>query len=229
MNKWKEIWNKDKSLDGSNVLEGLIKADGFDSGAGRIDASDWLEYIEFIADKTLLQTEESIFEVGCGSGAFLYPFYSQGHAVGGIDYSHTLIRIAREVMPKADFSVSEAISLETEAKFDVVLSNSCFHYFSDLNYAEKIVNAMFTKARKTVAILEIPDLATKAQSEQARASLLPEGEYENKYKGLEHLYYDKKWFKELAQKHGADVEIFGQQISNYGNNNFRYNVVFKKW
>lgn len=219
----------DKSLDGHDVLEGLIKADGFDSGAGKIEVTDWMEYVLFIADKIGMRPVDSIFEVGCGSGAFLYPFYAQGHEVGGIDYSNTLIRLARQVMPKAKYSVSEAASLGTEEKFDVVLSNSCFHYFPDLNYAENIVRTMIEKALNTVAILEVPDLATKMQSEQARASLLPAGEYEKKYKGLEHLYYEKEWFVEMAKTLKLDIEVFDQQIANYGNNKYRFNVVFRKW
>ena len=35
MDKWKEIWNKEERVN-KIVLETLIKADGFDSGAGSL-------------------------------------------------------------------------------------------------------------------------------------------------------------------------------------------------
>lgn len=228
MNKWQEIWNKRILPDGEAVLDRLIQADGFDSGAGKISADSWEKYAGFIAERIGIKQGDSLFELGCGSGAFLYLFYETGHKVGGIDYSDSLIKIACEVMGNMDFEVCEAINIKTENKYDFVLSNSVFHYFPDLQYAEVVINKMLEKSNIGTAILEVPNLALKEESEKARRGALSPGEYEEKYKGLNHLYYDKAWFYETGKKHNCTVEIFDQNIEDYGNNTFRFNVIMTK-
>ena len=72
MSNWKEIWNR-RTSNGEGVdLDALIKLDGFDTGAGRIDVADWRTYVEHIAEKLGIRNGETVFEVGCGAGAFLY-------------------------------------------------------------------------------------------------------------------------------------------------------------
>lgn len=226
--KWKEIWNKRKLPECEAVLDRLIQADGFDSGAGKISADSWKKYAAFIAKRLGIKEGDSLFELGCGSGAFLYLFYKIGNKVGGIDYSASLIKIANEVMSNMDFKVCEAININTEDKYDFVISNSVFHYFPDLQYAELVINKMLEKSNIGAAILEVPNLALKEGSEKARRGALSPGEYEEKYKGLNHLYYDKDWFYGTGKRLNCTVEIFDQDIENYGNNAFRFNVVMIK-
>jgi ubiquinone/menaquinone biosynthesis C-methylase UbiE len=232
MTDWHEIWNKrsitplDQSKDIS--LQDLIRADGFDSGAGKVNSEDWIDYIRFISQKIDLAPGDSLFEIGCGSGAFLYIWHMEGHRVGGIDYSENLVSVARQVMKGMSFGVSEAIEVDTEEKYDIVLSNGVFFYFKDYSYAKKVLERMILKARKTIAILEIPDLAKKEESESARRAALPKGEYDKKYEGLSHLYFEKGWFTRFSDKYGYDTEIFDQNIKGYGNSQFRFNVVMKK-
>ena len=45
MDKWQKIWNKDERVN-KIILEMLIKADGFDSGAGSFTVDDWLQYTD---------------------------------------------------------------------------------------------------------------------------------------------------------------------------------------
>lgn len=228
MAEWQQVWNKRILPEGETILDTLIRADGFDKGAGKIDSDSWKEYIEFITKKLDLKEEESIFEIGCGSGALLYLFYERRHKVGGIDYSEPLIKIAKDIMKGMNFQVCEAINIDTEEKFDVIISNSVFHYFPNLYYAENVVKKMLDKAKRVVAILEVPNLDIIEESEKIRRGSLPAGEYEDRYVGLDHLYYGKNWFYKLGKKYGCVVDIFEQNIKNYGNNNFRFNVVLRK-
>jgi trans-aconitate methyltransferase len=232
MINWQEIWNKRiiHGLDQSNniSLQDLIFADGFDTGAGKINSEDWEQYIRVISKKIDLAPRDSIFEIGCGSGAFLFLWYKEGHVVGGIDYSENLVSLAQHVMKEMNFRVSEAIKVDTDEKFDIVLSNGVFHYFRDYTYAQEVMERMIMKARKAVAILEIPDLARKEASEGARRAALPEGEYDKQYKDLKHLYYDREWFTQFSDESGYKIEIFNQNIKEYGNSQFRFNVVIKK-
>jgi ubiquinone/menaquinone biosynthesis C-methylase UbiE len=229
---WQEIWNKRniQSLYVSNdiCLEDLIIADGFDTGGGKLNSLDWEEYVRHLSKKIDLVPNDSIFEIGSGSGAFLYSWYTEGHVVGGIDYSESLVSIAQRVMRGMNFQVSEAIEVNTDEKFDIVLSNSVFQYFRDYRYAQKVIERMIMKARKAVAILEIPDLAKKEESENTRRAALPEGEYDKNYEGLTHLYYDRAWFTQFSDKSGYKLEISDHNIKDYGNSQFRFNVVIKK-
>ena len=82
MDKWKEIWNKEERVN-KIVLETLIKADGFDSGAGSFSVDDWIEYTQQFFNKLDIKENESIFDVGCGSGAFVFPLYLKNNKKGG--------------------------------------------------------------------------------------------------------------------------------------------------
>ena len=229
MKNWKAIWNNRTCSKSSElILQKLIYLDGFDSGAGIIDVEKWLQYIESLISEINIDKNYSIYDIGCGSGAFLYPFYQAGHEVGGIDFSECLLKKALEVMENMDFQVKEAIEVNTEVKYDLVVSNSVFQYFPHINYAEEVVLKMINKSRRFVMVLDIPDSIKKIESETFRRGSLSVGEYENKYRELNHLYYDKDWFKNLAEKNSCTVNIFDQKIEAYGNSNFRFNVMIEK-
>ena len=78
MDEWKQIWNKDERIN-KIILEGLIKADGFDSGAGSFTVDDWIIYTNELYDELNISQNNSIYDIGCGSGAFLYPLYLQSY------------------------------------------------------------------------------------------------------------------------------------------------------
>ena len=82
MNKWKIIWNKNERIE-KIILEMLMKADGFDSGAGAFEVDDWINYTSNFYNKLDIKENDTIFDVGCGSGAFLYPLYLKNYKVGG--------------------------------------------------------------------------------------------------------------------------------------------------
>jgi len=82
MNNWKKIWNKDDRIN-QIMLECLIKADGFDSGAGSFTLEDWEKYTQEHFKRLGVNSSDTIYDVGCGSGAFVYSLYLQKHTVGG--------------------------------------------------------------------------------------------------------------------------------------------------
>lgn len=147
MDKWKTIWNK-KDRVNNYVLETLIKADGFDSGAGSFTLDDWTIYTKQHFDKLNIKDTDSIYDVGCGCGAFVYPLYLIGNKIGGGDYSSALINLANTVMQHCHFEHVDAIKIGAKQKYDIVLSHSVFHYFKDLDYAENVILNMLEKANK---------------------------------------------------------------------------------
>ena len=227
-NKWQEIWSRRRADEHSNLtLADLIALDGFDGGAGKVEVEDWREYVRRVAKKLALKDGNSVYEVGCGGGAFLYALTEQNNIkVGGNDYSTGLIEVAQGTFPGSDIHCVEAAEIDTQNKYDYVISNSVFHYF-DLDYAKKVLLKMLDKARFGVCILEIPDLKTKDQSEELRRDMLTSEEYEKKYAGLNHTYYDREWFVSIAKEHELDIEIFDGCVPNYAQNQFRFGVFIR--
>ena len=126
MNKWQEIWQK-RELDPNreSTQTRLLTADGFDT-LGGVGESVWQDYVHKIVTRLRLTPESSVFEVGCGSGAFLYPLYMAGYSVAGIDYAGNLVKIAQEAMPGSRISASAGYRHFHRRQFDTVLSMGVF-------------------------------------------------------------------------------------------------------
>ena len=232
INNWHRVWSKRSVPErgSGSILEKLISADGFDSPLGLMEEKDWRAYVSLLSKRIQIQKDESIFEVGCGAGAFIYPFYEAGHHVSGIDYSKELINIAQGAMPVTMDSLEEmeAISIKTEPKYDVIFANHVIHYFSSLDYVSDVLNIIFTKVKRVIAISGIPNAAMKDESEKIRKGLLTDQEYELKYKGLQILYFDKGWFEVIAKKAGFSVKFLKHEMPGFAQNQYRFDCVFVK-
>ena len=227
--RWQEVWGRRAAPeDVRDELDRLIHLDGFDGGAGRIAPDDWRALCAALAARLGIAPDDTLFEVGCGAGALLYPFYVAGHRVAGCDFAAAQVAYAAAAMPGMAFHAEDAISFPSEPTYDHVLANGVFHYFPTLDYAERAIGRMLATARKTVAILDVPDRATERASEQARAGALGPAEYAKKYAGLPHRYYQRAWFHAVAARLGHRAETFGQTIPGYGNGPFRFNCVIRK-
>ncbi len=230
--KWKKVWEqKAKDVSSDITLSNLISIDGFDTGIGVFPIESWLKFIEKIASRLELKRGNKILEVGCGAGAFLFPLYNRGVEVYGIDYSVNQIALCKKIMDRGVFKVGEANRLPFESEFfDVAISNSVFQYFSDLEYAEKVVTEMARVLKRNgyIGIFDVNDLEKKEEFIAARKRKLGEKKYERLYGNLEQLFYSKEWFREIAKQYGFDCTIEDQYIEGYFNSGFRYNVFFKK-
>jgi trans-aconitate methyltransferase len=176
-----------------------------------------------------MRAGNSVIEVGCGGGAFLYPLREAGLRVAGLDYSAALVAAARAAIPDGDFREAEASEFAAAPRSaDFVVANSVFQYFADDDYANSVLTAMLTTACKAVAVLEVPDLDCRGDAEAARRALLSECEYEAKYAGLAHRYYRRDTFRAAAIQYGFDAEICQQSINGYAQNAFRFNCLLRK-
>ncbi len=230
-NRWQQIWEKrgltpDQAAQKALTLDTLIALDGFDSGAGKISPVDWQEYARRISDKLQLHAGDSVFEVGCGAGAFLYALTQhQPLAVGGLDYAAGLIAAAQQAMPAGDFHAQSADDLAVEPHYDVVIANSVFHYFSP-EQAAKVLQLMWQKASRAIAVLDVPHADTQAACERMRRDALSEAEYEEKYRGLHHTYYTPAWF--AAQLSAVNHDAFESCVPNYAQSQYRFSILFHK-
>ena len=224
---WHDVWSRRTLPDGdAPTLEDLIVADGFNTGHGDIEADAWVEFTSRTYELFDLKLGDSLFDVGCGSGAFLYPAGRRGIDVGGIDYSTSLIEIARLAMPDGSFEVCDADELETDPSADVVMSFGVFLYFPSLEYARQVVARMCRKATRAVAIFEIPDLALADQALEARQAVAGgAAAYAERYEGLGHLSFSTEWVRAALEEEGLiDVTVEPQSIRGYGNGDFRFNA-----
>ena len=100
MDKWQTIWSKKELASNSTQsLNDLIVANGFDTGVGNYDEDKWREMVLDFLKRTNFTEKASILELGCGSGAFLFPLNEFVKAnYFGLDYSQSLINIAKSAM-----------------------------------------------------------------------------------------------------------------------------------
>jgi trans-aconitate methyltransferase len=170
---------------------------------------------------------QSIYEVGCGCGSFLAALYAEigCRDVAGCDLSVSLIEAGHALFPHLSLEVADGLSFPIRPPVNHVVSFGVFLYFPALDYADAVVRRMQDKATRSVSILDVPDATLKEQAEAHRRSSWGPDDYATRYAGLDHLYFDRTWFLERFSSDRWDVDISQQELANYGNRRFRFNVV----
>jgi ubiquinone/menaquinone biosynthesis C-methylase UbiE len=155
------------------------------------------------------------------------PIYEVGAKVFGIDYSDSLIKLAKRAMPLGEFKVAEAncIPFDNE-QFEVVLSHSIFQYFPSIKYAQEVISEISRVLAKggKAAILDINDAQKKEQFFEIRMGKIGKEQYKEKYDAYPHRFYQKEWFLDSFNDLGLKASIEDQAIEAYGNSKFRFNV-----
>jgi trans-aconitate methyltransferase len=227
MSGWDALWKR-RAIPPSqgSTLADLMAADGLDSGFAGLSEASWSASIRRLAADLSLTPGTSVFEVGCGAGAVLYEIERLGCEVGGVDLSPALVGKAAEAIPSGRFEVSGAAALQVTPQVDAVISFGVFLYFSSLAYAAQVLDRMVEKARRVVAVLDVPDLATREEDLAYRHKQAGgEAAYEVRYAGLDHRYYDRSWLADALRARGlVDVHVEDQAIDGYGNAPFRFNA-----
>lgn len=229
-NDWKNIWNnKTANLKEKNtefeVFSELKRADGFDVAVENEEIyyrsfyDEWIAFYELI-NKFATTPIESVYEVGCGSGVNLYMFRNRGiKRVGGIDYSASLIMNAKKIIDSRDIVVGEAINIPEKPQYDLVMSESVFQYFSNLEYASTVLKRMLSKSNGIVYLGEIHD--SKYENELIGYRRRTIKNYDMIYKGLSKQFYSKEWIENIA---GNRKVIFTEvNNSEYLNGKYLFN------
>jgi ubiquinone/menaquinone biosynthesis C-methylase UbiE len=207
------------------LLAQLMAADGLDTGFGDVGEDAWRRFVRHTAAVAGIATGDSVFEVGCGAGAYLYELAAMGCMVGGLDASDALLGYARAALPEGRWSHGDASELDVTETWDAVVACGVFLYFPGLDYARDVLGRMARKARRCVMVLEVPDLARREATEARRRQRTGDAAYAAKYGGLTHLYMDKTWFETTLRALGfGRVRIEDQAIEGYENSASRYNV-----
>jgi SAM-dependent methyltransferase len=224
--KWAEIWESRVQEPKKMTHLDLLKANGYDNARSTLYPWNLERAQDYYWSLINLREDETVYEVGCGSGAFLYPLYQGRQKVGGIDLSKNLIELANINLPGGKWECGDAMQLNIDEKWDHVVSFGLFFYFPDLGYAENVIMRMLEKANKSVSLYELPDLDRKDACEQMRRETTPN--YDEDYKDLQHLYYSKQWFIQLALKLNLHLTIFDQVVPDYENGKYRFCVILRK-
>ena len=228
--RWQSVWSQQPrnnvSPGGEATLEDLIRADGFITGFGDITVDAWSDFVDQTCAWLGLEAGDSLFDVGCGAGAFLYLPGRRGITVGGIDYSPPQIELARRAIPDGSFDVRDAGDMDVSPTVDVTIAFSVFQYFPSLDYARHVIDRMCRKATRAVALFDLPDVELADQALEARQAVAGgEAAYADRYEGLDHLSFSRAWITTTLQEHGLrDVTVGPQTMSGYDNGTFRFNA-----
>jgi len=131
-------------------------------------------------------------------------------------------------MKNSDFQHKLASEIDTDLKYDIVTSHSVFHYFESLEYAYEVVKKMILKSNKIVGIFDINDKFKESLYHKIRMGKMEHKYYVNKYKDLDHQFYEKNWFENIAKKYNLKINIYDQTFKNYSNSPLRFNVILFK-
>jgi len=204
---WREVWErKGRAAVSSYELRTLIALDGFDGGAGTMTPAQFRRVARLVARTLGLGTGMRVLEVGCGAGALLSCLRETGAELLGIDYSPTLVDLARQAVPDATIEIAEADALPFTT--DAVVCHSVFQYFPSYSYARRVLDG-FARAAPVALILDVPDLATRAEAEAARAAAGS--------KPGSHLYYPRSFF--------TGGSVWTSSVEGYLNAPFRFNAL----
>lgn len=85
--------------------------------------------LEFIPDNK----EQSILDLGCGTGTLTAQLYNLCGKIIGVDSSSSMIDKAKKEYRNIEFMVCDALNLPFESEWDIVFSNAVFHWINDHN------------------------------------------------------------------------------------------------
>ncbi len=77
--------------------------------------------------------EQTILDLGCGTGTLTAQLADLCSKVVGVDSSQNMIDKAKKQFGNIEFLVCDALTLPFEEEFDVVFSNAVFHWINDHN------------------------------------------------------------------------------------------------
>ena len=87
------------------------------------------------------QQEESILDLGCGTGQLTAKIAEAGAEVIGIDSSQKMIEQAQKNYPQIKFQVADARKFELPNPVDAVFSNATLHWIPETD-ANKVINCI---------------------------------------------------------------------------------------
>jgi ubiquinone/menaquinone biosynthesis C-methylase UbiE len=232
MNRWRSIWENKAEVPSHNTLTSLIKADGFDSVYAQYTNQEWESICRKIVTHSRFDPGSKTLEIGCGSGAIVYCISGLAEGVFyGMDFSSSLIEIAKKTMPSFFWSVQESSNLSyPENFFDTVLIHSVLQYMPNQNYLEETLMEAL-RVCKTGGSIVIADVYDKEKLEvylalRSEAKGLSVSEYLRENIGFEHMFLSKEFIHNFF-KDSESVQEVDLNCDNSSHINSLYNFSVK--
>jgi SAM-dependent methyltransferase len=150
-------------------LQQLIAAGGLDHVPTE---HIWRDFVEHVVETLDVGPGTSVWDVGCGSGAFLYPLWENGYVVGGVDTASELIGHARTAMPQGVFALGDPTALDPADPWDVVVASRGLVGLPDVDTVRGVLARMAAKATHAIAVLGIPEEGLADEGAGGRSALL---------------------------------------------------------
>jgi hypothetical protein len=143
-----------------------------------------------------LQRGDSIYEVCCGAGGFLYGWKNtMFYYIGGCDNSESLIQHAKAVLP-GRWDIADHTTFTTE-RWDHVVAFGITSKIAPTEF-ETLVHRMIMKAVNSVSVFDID--------------------------GGENSAYTEEFVTGVFERLGIKYTVYPQRISNYENSSKNFNV-----
>ena len=154
MTDWNQYWNSRSKTESS-----AVSASGYTQSGTTVRQEIISAMQTDISEKLNFSDTDQVLEAGCGAGMHIKAFKPKVKNITGIDLSFGMtVRAKNECGINTANSGSVALPFKTST-FDKILCYSVFHYFPDLNYAEKVIREFIRilKPGGTILIGDIPD------------------------------------------------------------------------
>lgn len=99
------------------------------------------------------EPEETVLDLGCGTGDLTREISSRGALVCGVDSSPRMVARAREKFPDLRFEVGDARELCGLSGFDAVFSNAALHWVKEARRAVGAIHSVLEPGGRFVAEL----------------------------------------------------------------------------
>lgn len=135
-------------------VEGHSRFHGDPAGLRALDRIERLQPARVVAACLDGVSLRSVLDVGTGTGLFAEAFLDAGLSATGVDTSSTMVRLAAQQVPEAQFAVGSAEALPfADSSFDLVFLGHVLHESDDPVLALQEARRV---SRVRVAVLEWP-------------------------------------------------------------------------
>lgn len=171
--------------------------------------------IDSINKHLALTTDDTLLDVGCGSGMLAKLLQKLVHKVIGIDSAQEMLK---HVPKTIKTYVAEANNMPfLDNTFDKILCHSIFQYFPSQTYATLVIKELerVCKVGGLIYIVDVPDQEKKHEYEKNKKK---EGHT------LKRWFYTKNYFADIW----PHAKIFDNRLRGYDNAQYRFNILVEK-
>ncbi|NYB74899.1 class I SAM-dependent methyltransferase [Sedimentibacter hydroxybenzoicus DSM 7310] len=162
-------------------------ADGYDKSVNLSEENNEYPFagykgvLNYIYSKVRESSSSNVLDIGFGTGVLTTQLYNDGYGITGIDFSSSMIDIAKDKMPDAvliNWDFSKGLPNEIAGhKYDYIISTYAIHHLSDEAKVEFI--KALTKLLNTNGKILIGDVSFETSEELNKCRELHKEDWDN--------------------------------------------------